>query len=40
VVGASLPSLRVTRVLEGLALVRGAPAALRVDYVDAFPIVR
>lgn len=31
VVGTSLPSLRVTRVLEALALVHGAPAAVRVD---------
>ena len=31
VVGTSLLSLRVTRVLEALALVHGAPAAVRVD---------
>ena len=31
VVAASLPSLRVTRVLDALALVHGAPQAIRVD---------
>lgn len=31
VVAASLPSLRVTRVLDALAVVHGAPQAIRVD---------
>lgn len=31
VIGASLPSVRVTRVLHALALVHGAPQTIRVD---------
>ena len=31
VVGASLPSVRVTRILNALALVHGAPQTIRVD---------